>query len=325
MSRTDPLISKIDLRRAARWPALKGLTLLALGTRHDPAGATFGPRLQWSWELVWIRSGVVRQTVDGERTRLVAGDVALVAPGVTDSYEWLGKGRVVHSFVHFNFKGAIGWLPPSRWPRHFPLGQRHFVHQALDVLTSLPANSPELFTIVGEPLLEVTLRVLLAGTSFAASPRTGLPDCVERALDWMQSHVTASFTLGDLAHAAHVAPSYLCRSFREHLDLSPMECSRLLRLERAIGYLEQSDAAMKEIAELTGFSNGFHFSRCFSEAFGMCPSGYREDARRGIVHRLVSPALERLAAQRIVMNEPSMSLAQSRSRKPHHSLTRPRR
>jgi hypothetical protein len=93
-----------------------------------------------------------------------------------------------------------------------------------------------------------------------------------------------------------------------------MRCARLMRLDRAIAQLERSDDAIKEIAETTGFANTFHFSRCFTATFRISPTRYRQDFRRGIVHRLVTPALERLAAQRIVVNEPALSRAQRLSR-----------
>jgi len=89
-----------------------------------------------------------------------------------------------------------------------------------------------------------------------------------------------------------------------------MQCARLMRLDRAIARLERNDDAIKEIAEGTGFANTFHFSRCFTAIFRMSPTRYREDFRSGVVHRLVTPALERLAAQRIVVNEPALSRAQ---------------
>lgn len=105
------------------------------------------------------------------------------------------------------------------------------------------------------------------------------------------------------------APSHLCRAFRAHLDATPTQCARLMRLDRAIARLERSDDAIKEISKETGFANTFHFSRCFTTAFRLSPTRYREDFRRGVVHRLVTPALERLAAQRIVVNEPALSQA----------------
>lgn len=88
-----------------------------------------------------------------------------------------------------------------------------------------------------------------------------------------------------------------------------MQCARLMRLDRAIERLERSDDAIKEIAEATGFANTFHFSRCFKATFRVTPTRYRDDFRRGVVHRRATPALERLAAQRIVVNEPALSLA----------------
>jgi AraC-like DNA-binding protein len=317
MARRDALISKIDLSRAARWEPLHDLRILAAGTRHDLPGATFGPREQFSWEIVWVRVGAVDVQIDDREFRLRAGDIAIVPPGAVDRYEWTGERRVVHSFVHFDLgPSAKGWPPRSRWPGRYELTEPHFVQQALDALTALPLDRPDLWTVVGAPMLELALRVLLAGPSLPAAPHAGLPACVDRALDWMRARVSAEarrrFSLADVARAVRVDRTHLCRVFRSHLDVTPMQCARLMRLDHAIAQLERSDDSIKQVAETTGFANTFHFSRCFTTAFRTTPTRYREDFRRGTVHRLVTPALERLASQRIVVNEPALSRVQRR-------------
>jgi len=317
MARRDGLISKIDLSRSPRWEPLRGLRILAVGTRHDLPGATFGPREQFSWEVVWLRAGVLDMQIDDRRLRLRAGDVAIVPPGAVDRYEWTGERRIVHSFVHFDLGPvARGWPPREGWSGRYALAEPHFVQHALDTLTALPIDRPDLWTVVGTPILELALRVLLVGPTLPPAPQVGLPACVDRALDWMRARVTNEgverFSLVDVARAARVDRAHLCRAFRSNLDVTPMQCARLMRLDRAVAKLERSDDGIKEIAETTGFANTFHFSRCFTATFRISPTRYREDFHRGVVHRLVTPALERLAAQRIVVNEPALSRAQHR-------------
>ncbi|MGC4087774.1 MAG: helix-turn-helix domain-containing protein [Polyangiaceae bacterium] len=243
-----------------------------MGTRHDLPGATFGPREQFSWELVWVRVGGLDLQIDERRFHLKAGSVAIVPPMAIDRYEWIGERRVVHSFVHFNLGPPVkGWPARKRWAGRYELAESHLVHHALDALTSLPVERPDLWTVVGAPLLEVVLRVLLMGPGLPSGERANLPVCVDRALDWMRARVTnkpeAPFQLDEVAKAARVDRAHLCRVFRSYLDVSPMQCARLMRLDRAIARLERSDDSIKEIAEAVGFANSFHFSRCFSAAF----------------------------------------------------------
>lgn len=319
MARHDALISQIDLSRALRWEPLRGLRILAVGTRHDLPGATFGPREQFSWEVVWVRVGGLDLQIDQRKLRLEAGDVAIVPPGATDRYEWSGERRVVHSFAHFELgPAAKGWPVRERWPGRYQIPEINLVHHALDALTALPLDRPDLWTVVGGPLLELVLRVLFIGPTLPAAQQAGVPACVDRALEWMRQRVTTKaaerFSLVDVARAARVDRAHLCRAFRSYLDVTPMQCARLMRLDRAIAQLERSDDAIKEIAEATGFANTFHFSRCFTTAFRLSPTRYRDDFRRGAVHRLVTPALERLAAQRIVVNQPALRTITGRPR-----------
>lgn len=302
-------MSKVDLSGAPRWASPIGLRLLAVGTRHDLPGTTFGPRRQFSWELVWVRQGSVRVRIDDREYAVAENGVLLVPPGVVDQYDWDTERRCSHSFIHFDFaRLGKGWPDLADWRRLVELPPNHLVHQLIDQTTSLPVNQPQQWTVLGVPMLELVLRLLVIGRDLSQSPQLGLPKCVDRSLEWLRLRIDERperrMHLNDIARAARVDPTYLCHVFRKYLGMGPMHCARLMRLDRAVSLLERGDDSIKEIAHACGFSDGFHFSKAFRLVFDCAPSKYREDFRRGKVRRLVTPAFERLAAQYIVWCAP---------------------
>ena len=64
---------------------------------------------------------------------------------------------------------------------------------------------------------------------------------------------------------------------------------------------------VKDVARQCGFANAFHYSRVFRAAFAMSPTDYREAFRRGHVVRTISPVLRSLAAQRVLVDEPTIA------------------
>ena len=116
-------------------------------------------------------------------------------------------------------------------------------------------------------------------------PEGGAADPVEKVLrlirDISLKEPSPSITLTQLARVAHVTPEHLCRLFRQSLDLGPLECVRLARLERAATLLGRSNLAIKQITQSTGFSSPYHFSRRFSEVYGLPPRAYRQAIREG--------------------------------------------
>jgi AraC-like DNA-binding protein len=73
--------------------------------------------------------------------------------------------------------------------------------------------------------------------------------------------------------------------FKRELGVSPMQALSLLRLERAASMLERSSQTLARIAEQLGYSSQFHFSRRFKQLYGVAPSRYREEFRRGLTTR----------------------------------------
>lgn len=95
------------------------------------------------------------------------------------------------------------------------------------------------------------------------------------AVGRMEDHIADPLTLDQLARAAGVTRRHLNRLSREKLGLGTMAFYRQLRIEAGRRMLENSTLPVTEIALATGFASSSHFSRVFSERFGLPPSRVR--------------------------------------------------
>ncbi|MCH2111093.1 MAG: helix-turn-helix domain-containing protein, partial [Polyangiaceae bacterium] len=68
---------------------------------------------------------------------------------------------------------------------------------------------------------------------------------------------------------------------QKDLELGPMECFQLLKLEQAASRIERTTDTIAEIADSFGFSSQFYFSRAFTKAYGLAPSRYRKEFQVG--------------------------------------------
>jgi AraC-like DNA-binding protein len=102
------------------------------------------------------------------------------------------------------------------------------------------------------------------------------PRRILAAVEFIREHMTEAITVEDLAHAAHLSVSRFHTLFRRHLERSPMNYVKELRLAEARRMLGATDAPVAEIADRTGFANQFHFSREFKKATGQTPTAYRK-------------------------------------------------
>lgn len=95
------------------------------------------------------------------------------------------------------------------------------------------------------------------------------------------SHLDQSIGLKELAERLTVSESYLRARFRKETGMSLGQHLRRLRLQKAIGFLLQSELSISEIAERCGFDSIFSFSRSFRQFSGIPATDYR----RRFIHR----------------------------------------
>ncbi len=74
--------------------------------------------------------------------------------------------------------------------------------------------------------------------------------------------------------------SYFRRVFKEQTGLSPWQYCLNSRLDYARRLLSSSSHTLDRIAEMAGFSSGFHLSNAFKKSFGISPGQWRKDEGR---------------------------------------------
>ncbi|MGL5019145.1 MAG: AraC family transcriptional regulator [Luteolibacter sp.] len=65
------------------------------------------------------------------------------------------------------------------------------------------------------------------------------------------------------------------RAFRKWTGETPMQFRRRHRLAMAVDLLRRPDLSLAQIAEVLGFHDAFHFSKCFKQFCGLPPSVFR--------------------------------------------------
>lgn len=89
-------------------------------------------------------------------------------------------------------------------------------------------------------------------------------------------HLHQALPVTRLAAGLGMSVRTLTRWCRSHLDESPAEVVRRLRVEAAQRLLEESSLSLKEIAARTGLGDPATLWRVFSQQLGVPPAAYRE-------------------------------------------------
>jgi len=103
-----------------------------------------------------------------------------------------------------------------------------------------------------------------------------------RALQmWVAEHLDADLSVERLAARACMSPRNFARVFRREVGLPPARFVERLRVEAARRRLEESGAALEQIARECGFGNADSMRRSFLKELSVTPSDYRDRFHAG--------------------------------------------
>ncbi len=115
---------------------------------------------------------------------------------------------------------------------------------------------------------------LIAACGHGLAPAPQLDDRrLARAVDYVETHIAAPLTVGELAGAACMSPSAFSRAFRTVTGETPWAFVRRRRLERAAERMVRTDDTLMQVAADCGFADASHLVRCWKRAYGTTPRG----------------------------------------------------
>ncbi|SHG73510.1 AraC family transcriptional regulator [Massilia sp. CF038] len=102
---------------------------------------------------------------------------------------------------------------------------------------------------------------------------------LRRVLKYIAESSAESLPNAELAEMCGMSEAHFSREFRRAVGLPPHQYMMKQRLERACAALLSDDARIVDIAGQCGFADASHFSRAFSNQYGMSPTTFRHQRR----------------------------------------------
>lgn len=153
---------------------------------------------------------------------------------------------------------------------------------AIDLLYSFDEDADLLNNgLIMRPLTQSLLTSLLFTVDHPLLPQllgpveTALPASVDRAREFINDHAAEALSVTDIARATGMSVRGLQASFQQHLQQTPMEYLREVRLRRAHSDLISADPGRVTVAEVAhrwGFAHAGRFASRYRTSFGVSPS-----------------------------------------------------
>ncbi len=266
---------QVNDRDFAVRPKVRVECLYTLFYQEKEAGFFFPGESHPMAELLYVDKGSLHSVADGQELLLQQGDLVLYAPD-----QWhmqYAESDQAPQMVTIGF-----WARGVRWDA---LCNRRF--QPDKEITTLvrqilreqqQGNDDSIFSLL--TLLLLHLQKSEAKEATGIQPLvSGENTIIRNAQQFVQEHVTEKLTVPVVAESIGVSASYLTALFHKHLQLSPGEYVRRIKLQQSKQLIREGQMNFTQISESLQYSTVHHFSRQFKQMFGMTPTEYAKSVR----------------------------------------------
>ena len=269
-----------DLDRAVR-TKMFGRVMQVKAPWHDGMHAP-------SHILLYGLEGSCQIEMEGKTFTVGANDLLLIPQHTF--YRPLAGGRFVYFFFHFTASSLNG---EPQTPKHTAIAPHSGLKEgyAYTCLSQYPSivrvptftpTAPIAVRLLFERaaklrphkrfseqlLLDHLLRELLLALNegeYKGSAR------LNEITEYIEQNYSEAISLSRLSAHFGLSVSYIARLFRKELGQTPSAYVNVVRVSAASTLLTETDLSVTEIAEKTGFSDVYYFSRVFKKIVGCSP------------------------------------------------------
>lgn len=245
--------------------------------------------------ILYCVDGTINMKIENEIFYIQKGDLLLIPK--KSFYKPLEGGSCQYYFFHFqattlsateDLPDSIAIVPHTELTAGYAYTCQKSYHSAVKVkihtknvsydirdIFEKSSNLKPNVSFSDKLLLDNFLRELLIHIG-----KNKLPHCNKyfmSILEYISEHFSESLSLSVLSEHFALSQSYICRLFKKELSLKPSEYINRVRISAAKAMLLETDMTITEIAEKSGYSDVYYFSRVFKKIIGMSPLKMRNE------------------------------------------------
>ena len=268
--------SRLNDRDFAVRPKVRVECLYTLFYQEKEAGFFFPGEAHPMAELLYVDKGSLHSVADGQDMLLQQGDLVLYAPE-----QWhmqYAEAGEAPSMVTVSF-----WARGLQWEtlanQKFRLNRSAALLLQNILKSQAVDDADSIFSLLTLLLLRLQAEEKTGAEQNPQGPVSGENTIIRKAQQYVQSHIAEKLTVPVVAENIGVSASYLTALFHKHLQLSPGEYIRRIKLQQSKQLIREGRMNFTEISEALCYSTVHHFSRQFKQMFDMTPTEYAKSVR----------------------------------------------
>ena len=253
-----------------------------------PVVETPHPEGRNDYQLLYIAAGKGYFYFKGSKTPTIVekGNMVLFRPGEPQVYYYYAKHKTEVYWVHFT-----GWKV-EQYLDNYELPKKENVF--------FTGVSPDYPWIYNQMIRELQLQ----RTNYEAVNRLFIhhifltinryiKECrqienetiseIERAIHYFNKNFNKPISIEQYALEHLMSVNWFIHSFKEVMNIPPMQYIVSLRINAAKEYLQKTNKSISEISDAVGYENALYFSRLFKKYTGMNPTEYKKANKKQVI------------------------------------------
>lgn len=238
--------------------------LCARGFRGYP------PMFHTHGELIFVIKGSINICVDGKTHVLQAGEMSVVFPYSTHSYDDAPDADALIILFDPLATAFDNTFLTKKPVLYYTDGEAfyHMLNRAVALM-----NDGKIKTAMG--YINAVIGEFLETTPLEDVDNTS-EDTVVKILTYCAEHFAENITIKSVSEALYLSPSYVSKIFSQKLRYGFREYINALRINMAKSLLKNPEKRITDIMLSCGFVNQSSFNRVFREICGTSPKDYRK-------------------------------------------------
>ncbi len=260
-------------------------------------------RVNFDYQLLYVRSGKVQITIEDESYLGVQGDIFLIRPRQRHSIKMVDDFYLEETHIHFDlcydedsqdlplsfeplseipeekqklFREDLLIIDGLELPVYFRINNYKYFE---DLLSSIVKDHKErlpYYELVVKGQFIRLLAFLMKEIYYSNQAAYQEKDKEVRQIqDYIVRNVNREITLDELAEHFNISKYYMLRLFKQYIGMTPIRYHQSVRLEMVKHRIMETGQSLTSIAEEFGFSSINSMSRAFKKIEKIAPSHYR--------------------------------------------------
>mgnify|MGYP000001196486 FL=1 len=255
----------------------KGISAEWKKTVHMP------PHLHEAIEVVYVTNGNIALGVGMELYNMDEGDFAIVFPNVIHHYQVFDEKENKAIFLYIDPAVLSGFLKELQiYSPKNPVLKKENVHPDVVHAIKFLTQNPECTPILAQAYAQIILAYVFTEIPMIDKKSLGSNDLIYNSVEYIAKNFRDEISLEKMAFDLGISKYVLSRMFAKTFHCNFSKYLNGVRLNYAVGALENTQDTITNICLECGFESQRTFNRVFKERYKITPREYRKRLEIGL-------------------------------------------